>query len=47
MLNAKKKSLTIDLPEEKEDLDDNYRDYWMVTILRPKQVIYFPNFMTS
>jgi len=31
-------SLTIDLLEEVEDLDYHIRDYYMVTIMRPKQV---------
>jgi len=35
--------LTIDLSED-EDLDDHERDYWMDTVVRPKQVIYWPDF---
>jgi len=37
--------LTIDLWEE-EDLDDYLRDYCSDTVVRPKQVIYWPNVMT-
>jgi hypothetical protein len=37
-------SLTIDLLK-KVDLDHHERDYWMDTVVRLKQVIYWPNFM--
>jgi len=37
--------LTDDLSED-ENLDDHYRDYWMDKIVRPKQVIYWTNFVT-
>jgi len=37
-------SLSIDLSEE--DADDRYRDYLTDTIVRPKQVINWPNFVT-
>jgi len=43
-LDTQNNSLTIDLSEE-EDLDDRLRDYWTDTIVRPKQVIYWPNFV--
>jgi len=29
-----------------EDLDDHQRDYWTDTVVRPKQVNYWPNFVT-
>jgi hypothetical protein len=39
--------LTIDLSKvEKEELDDRYRDHWTDIIVRPRQVIYWPNFVT-
>jgi hypothetical protein len=43
-LYTQNNSMTIDL--SKDDLDDHYRDYWADTFVRPKQVIYCPNFVT-
>jgi hypothetical protein len=33
--------------ETHDDLDNHEIYYWMDTILRPKQVIYWPNFVTK
>jgi len=42
-----KQFLATDLSEEaEEDLDTHQRDYYMDTIFRLKQVIYWPNFVT-
>jgi hypothetical protein len=44
-LDTQNNSLIIDLWED-EDLDDHERDHWMDTVVRQKQVIYWPNFVT-
>jgi hypothetical protein len=41
-LDTHNNSLTNDLSEE-DDLDDYYKDHKMDTVVRQKQVIYWPN----
>jgi hypothetical protein len=45
-LDTQNKSLPKNPPED-EDLDDHSRNYWTDTVVRPKQVIYWSNFMTK
>jgi hypothetical protein len=50
ILNTQNNSFTTDLSEEEEEeeegLDDQRRDYYTVIIVRPKQVIYWTDFVT-
>jgi len=41
ILYTQNNSLAVDLSKD-EDLDDRYRDNWMDTVVRPKQLIYWP-----
>jgi len=43
-LGTQKNSFTIDLLED-EDLDDRSRENWTGTLVRPKQVIYWAEFV--
>jgi hypothetical protein len=43
-LHTQNSNLTVDLLED-DDLDKHERAYWKDTIVRMKQVIYWPNFM--
>jgi len=45
-LDTPNNSLTIGLSEEEECLDDHERDYYTDRIMRPKEVIYWPSFVS-
>jgi hypothetical protein len=45
-LDIQSNSLAIDLSKE-ADVNNDYGDYWADQIVRPKQVIYWLNFVTE